>query len=460
MDHARVDLREPNIAGAAGAADAFGARLDGQHAVAVGARPAAVARGATSPRSWWARGARLVRNAILAVAVMTLVPIGYVAISGDHLARALYISNLSVSTRVARTAAVRSFMLPRDPSITPMQAGLALNALQHTPMKVPGFELIEPATRPTFPWRTNALSPEMFPTARPNLYGGPSSRSVLEAVAKGFTPREMEYLRALATAPVWRDFDLVARAPAVDIIGGQFKLPFGENALPEQRPLPAYRDARELAFAAVSRAAFYMSTGRRDEAERTLRSIVSFGFAYIDNGTSAIDEMIGTVIVGTGRDALQRFYVIEHDPRADVAALAPWLNEVRGVSSGRASAPLSADEARHRLLARLQDPAVPLGVRFESLRSLSASSCTNVRELMFGPRADVTDALEKARQSMARFPSEQALVALETRPPSATREYPSTGPIQSLVVSSASVAGVVLHNPRLVACTRMLSWGR
>ena len=47
---------------------------------------------------------------------------------------------------------------------------------------------------------------------------------------KGFSPREMEYLRSLATAPVWREFDLVARAPAVDAIGGQLRVPFAPEA--------------------------------------------------------------------------------------------------------------------------------------------------------------------------------------------------------------------------------------
>ena len=102
----------------------------------------------------------------------------------------------------------------------------------------------------------------MFPTARPDLYNGPSSRSVLEASVKGFSPREMEYLRILAAAPVWREFDLVARARAVDAIGGQLRTPFGAKATPEGRPLPSFKDSKELAYAAVARAAYYMRAMR------------------------------------------------------------------------------------------------------------------------------------------------------------------------------------------------------
>jgi hypothetical protein len=265
----------------------------------------------------------------------------------------------------------------------------------------------------------------------------------------------MEYLHALATAPVWREFDLVARAPAVDIIGGQFRTPFGADVVAEALPLPSFRDSRDLAYAAVSRATYHMAVGQRDSAETVLRSIISYGFTLIDNGSSALDELIGVVIVGTGRDALHRFYVIQHDPRADLVALAqPVLSAVpRGAG-------MSADDVRRQLIARIDDPMVSRAERFEGVRSLSRTSCTNVRELLFGPRADVRHVLDNARHSLARYPSEQALLDLELRSPLSVPSATSSNSIQSLAVSSATVAGIVLHNPRLAACTRILTWGR
>jgi hypothetical protein len=346
--------------------------------------------------------------------------------------------------------------MPADPSITPMQAGIALNSLQPVRTDVRGFETISRTARPEATWRTAVLAPDLFPTARPDHYVGPSSRSVLEASVKGFNPREMEYLRALATAPVWKEFDLVARAPAVDAIGGRFKVPFAPGARPEQRPLPSFKVSKELAYAAISRAAYHMALGERDSAEAVLRSIVSFGFTFVDNGTSGLEELIGTVIVGIGRDALQRFYVIQHDPRAVLPALAPPSREFR--SSFDRGAPKSADDLQRRLLANIENPAVPLGVRYESVQMLSATSCTSVRGLLFGPSAKAIRIAERARHSLARYPSEAALVELLTRPSYPGREL-SANPFQTLALSSASVAGVVLQNPRLVSCTRILSGG-
>src|SRR5476651_757268 len=68
--------------------------------------------GATTSRSWWMRGLRVVRNAAIAVAVMALVPIGMVAVEGDVLARLLYDRNMNVASRVAATERVRPFRVP------------------------------------------------------------------------------------------------------------------------------------------------------------------------------------------------------------------------------------------------------------------------------------------------------------------------------------------------------------
>ena len=451
MTYSRIDVREP---GANSAAGVFAPQEDA--ALPSHARTApVVAQEAGSPRRWWMRAARVARNAAAAVAVMMLVPIGLVSVRGDSLARGLYRAHDNTFARVAAAEPVRPFRLAPDPSITPMLAGLALNRLQPTRVTSPGFELLAPEARTVLPWQSMPISPGMFVTARSTLYSGPSNQTILEAAARGFSPSEREYLKALSAAPAWRDFDLVARAPRVDVIGGRFRIPFGPGAFPEQRPIPSFRTSRELSYAAVARAAHYMAIGERDSAETVLRSIVSYGFAMIDNGSTSIEALIGGVIVGVGRDALQRFYAIQHDPRATLPALTPLPKS--SVSPAHADAQLSAEELRRRLLARLEDPAVPRTEQFDGLQSLSLAPCTNVRELLFGPRSDVTAILDRARRTIARYPSERALVDLQTRLPSLSSRYGPLNPIQELAASAGSVAGLVTQNPRLVTCSRILS---
>jgi hypothetical protein len=416
-----------------------------------------------------------VRNAAIAVLLMTTVPIGIVALNGPRV-WAWRTWGLNTSERVARAELSRPLLLPRDPSITPMQAGLAFSAL--SPVKTsPEFPFLAAPIAPDVSWRRATLTDDMFPGSRPNLFNGPSSQTILEAVAKGFTPKEMTYLRALAASPAWREFDMVARAPAVDFIGGRFKIPFAANATAERMPIPSYQATKEMAYASVSRAAYYMAIGQRDSAETALRAIVSFGFALVDNSTTLIDEMMGAVVIGIGRDALERYYLIAHAAQAArpdfVLGAEPdelvnfWVltRDPRGhgpnaVRADRQTQPdfyrgASLEEVRGRLLARLADPAVHRGDRYEILRLLSASSCTNPRELLLGPRSDVTDAINNARNSLARYPSERALVDLVTQQPDYRVVRDGMDPIGKFAVSSATVAGVVLRNPRLAACARL-----
>jgi hypothetical protein len=449
-------VREPAIA------EGFGARLDGQVPVRATVGSSRVARRSETKRAWWMPVVRVLRNAFIAVVAMTVVPLAVVTVRGDYIARQLVGGNMNVRERVMLVAQpVRGFAVARDPSITPLQAGIALNALQYRHPESGEFPVNKPVAVFDRPWRVNAVAPDMFVSSRPdNMYDGPSSRYILEASVKGFSPRELAYLKEIAVAPIWREFDLVARAPAVDIVGGQLRLPFASDALPEMRPMPSYRDSKELAYVAVSRAAYYMAVGQPGKAEEVLRSIVSFGFALIDNGTTTMDELIGTVDVGIGRDALRRFYVIEHDPRANLPQLAALTS--RSFQARRAPMPgrPTSGALRRQLLATLADPAAPRPERFEAVSQLTLLQCTSARGMLFGQPDDVRDAIERAGGSLARYPSERALVELGTRLPSAEWMSRMIRPGQSLYVSPAIVAGAVLQNPRLGACTLLLSGGQ
>jgi hypothetical protein len=84
--------------------------------------------------------------------------------------------------------------------------------------------------------RNSPLTPDMFVNGTMNVgFHGPSS-AVISSAPRADCPSGGGLPATLATAPVWREFDVVARAPAVDIIGGSFRLPFSENRMREQMP--------------------------------------------------------------------------------------------------------------------------------------------------------------------------------------------------------------------------------
>ena len=402
-------------------------------------------------RSWWAGTAlRMVRNAAIAVALMAMVPIGMVAYDGDVVWRQNVGANTEASSAIAERG--RSFALPKDPSITPMQAGLAFNALT-LPQKNESSVFPRRASGhvATFPWESLTITPEMFSTARSNTNNGLSnglSSNVFAAVVRGISPKERDYLRRVATAPEWREFNMIARAPAADVVGGHFTLPFAEKARWFEFPDLGSRSARELAQASIARSAWFLSTGQVDSAEATLRATISFGFALIDNATTPMDQIAGPVVGGIGRDALQHYYAAIGSSLAQSPGLQPVAKFDQAVPPK-----LSTAESRRQLLARLNDPTVTRGRRMELLSRLSVSSCGSVKELLFGANDDVRSAIAQARQSLERYPSEKALVDLALRVPSLRAGDISFKPVAALAVSAGSVAGTVLRNDRMGVCT-------
>ncbi len=435
-------------------APGVGARAEGATPVrAAHETPSTSAEPVRAQRTGLGRAVRIVRDAAIAVALMAMVPIALVVSRGDDIWGA-GTPGASMRARLAHAELMRPFALTPDPSITPMQAGLALASMQAPPTHT-DFTLRTFASRPAVSWRDATLSPSMFATATPDFYRGPSSKRILEAVAAGFAPEETTFLRTLATAPVWREFDVVARASAVDIIGGRFVTPFEPGIAVETMPILDVK-AKEMGYAAVGRAAYHMSIGQRDSAEAVLRSIVSFGFALMDNGTTFMDEVVGNATIGIGRDALHRFYTITGDPRAGSTALAALPGSGIVIARPRRNGVYPpSDEVRARLLARAADPTVPRAERYELLQRLSASSCTNVPELLFGRRSDVTDALASARRDLARYPSEQALMDLLGATPRPRINLGTHGPLDLFAVSASTIAGTVLRNPRMATCARL-----
>ena len=97
-------------------------------------------------------------------------------------------------------------------------------------------------------------------------------------------------------------------------------------------------------------------------------------------------------------------------------------------------------------------------MRFETLTRLSLAPCTNVRELLFGPKADVREAFNRARRELARYPSEVALIDLIQR--SAMQPGPYDSPrswAEKFFYGTATLAGTALNNPRIATCPRAIT---
>ena len=115
-------------------------------------------------------------------------------------------------------------------------------------------------------------------------------------------------------------------------------------------------------------------------------------------------------------------------------------------------------DKRRLILSRPWDPNLPLSYRVENLRQASSATCTNLREILFGPAPDVTDVFARARRELARFPSDSAFIGLMERdavrgpPVFELMDEASLGWVGTSVFGLVRVAGDVLGSPRLARC--------
>lgn len=416
----------------------------------------------TPARSWWRVALRVARDAAIGLALITAVPIAVIGVGPT----ATWNRSELVRDRLSGVESWRALMSPFNATVSPIEAGDALHALQ-TPVGQAASATLFPmrvaATTYARPWEHRATNIGMFPASSNAGLDAVIASHVVFRASGEFSPEELAYLRTVAEAPIWQAVDLVASAKLVDIIGGAFALPFRDDAFAAAMPIARFATLKSTAYAGVSRAAYYVATGQPARAEAALRSIVSLGFVFIDNGTSALDAVVGRVIAAIGRDGLHQLYEITGDARG-LALTAPMPKTAAQTLAQHERPRATSAEAiraeQARLLADVRDPNAPRALRFDALSQLSYAACGSVKELLFGPREEVRDAFEQARSTLARYPSEQAYLELMR---DATNRAPVKSPATAaysrssslLLLGAATVASTVLHNPRITSCTVM-----
>jgi hypothetical protein len=450
MSAARIDSKEGLDAAWTGARAAGAMPERAPHRRATDRAPSA-ADDRIAHRHGWARVAlRILRNAAIGLVLLSTIPFGLVANRS-----AAFIPEMShLLKKTSEAEGWRDFRAPVDASITPQAAGDALRRIT-TLSSSEHYALRAVTTMHARPWNSITLAPDLFPTMRTAQYKGPAAVMLIAKTSDGYSAGEMAYLREVAEAPFWKDFDAVALAAQVDMVGGLFETPFSAEAQLMAFPFMKLTDAKHIASAGVARATFYLASGNPAEAERVLRTIMSFGFTFIDQGHTLLDAMTGRIVVDIGRNALQQLY--RHAGQSELAArVAPPPQTVKAVARTRA-APVDLEAARARALAVIADARAPRALRVGALEELSyGGSCGSVRAMVFGPSEELRDAFTTARASMARYPSEQALFDLIDRNMQhGPRVEGSAWFALRMASGTAEVLSAVTGNPRFAACTRL-----
>ncbi len=409
---------------------------------------------------WAARAIALALAAVTSMVALLMLPLVLVGAAGPIVWGTGMPKFTSVRNRLQIASVVRPFVLAKDSSIAPLEAGQAYYALLGPQDPSPLPENPQPEReRVARPW-ADSLPPNLFAAARPKQHPGlPDNQKIILAVAHGFTPAETAFLAKVAHWPLWRDVDVVARAKAFDYEGARFRLPFPDTLGLVYVPVPRYEPLKTIAYAGASRAAYYLARGRRDSAEAAVRQIISFGLAMADQGNDLLQQLTGIVISGIGRQAMIDLYKATHDPHAALLQArvdsAVSAGDVR-IEDERASI-TSPTATRAQMERTAADRFEVRGWRASMLIGLGMTPCADAHELVFGPDPDVRAVFDGARRTWARFPSDSALLELMyTGPERLVYVVPPKGPLARLIMAFARLDGALLRNRRIAGCTAVL----
>ena len=310
--------------------------------------------------------------------------------------------------RAARAEAYRPYRLAPNTNVDPVGAGRLLQTLMHVGRRAG-------RTAGELPPPQNYFEP-WFPSA--DGMGGPTGidpqrwGQELLPRARSLSPDELAYLGAVASHEAHGEFSRLSVTAELDAMAGRWEIPFDGVGM-ATLPVPRFNLLTQGAHAHVGKAIYELALGDEGRAEATIREVLSLGFLLADDGPTLIDNLIGFALVNMGGRALDSFY--ETTGRAsDLAA----LRQARGAAL-RAAQVLTQGRAEtlEGTLAELpqiaSSPVTLRGLRWESFTLTNTiAPCINLNRVVFGPDMYYAQWVEDVRESLVRWPSEEALFDL------------------------------------------------
>ncbi len=347
---------------------------------------------------------------LFVIALLPTMTISATTAIGPILAEIAVPSFQPVQEAAGGAEALRRYRLAQDPAISSVDAGAALQNLAFVGGP-PTPEPMErrPATAYEEPW---------FPD--PDYFPDPFSESVAADLVSqplaSFSDEERAALMQAAAHPAQEEFELLARAPLVDIVGGRWRLPFPDSTTFQDlwTRFPAIRTA---GLARVAKATVELSQGQPQQAETTLRELISTGFLLIDQGPTMVDNLMGVVLTDIGGDALEAYYRRNgQDVLADELA---WARSSALGAARRARAGLIPEDI-HSLLQGIPDLVETedalRGLRWEYFATFNTlAPCINLHKMVFGPDETYEAWRERVRDALVRSEGERELFALAER---------------------------------------------
>lgn len=348
---------------------------------------------------------------VVVLFVIGFVPTMTIAVTtaiGPILAKIAVPSFLAVQEMAGGAEALRTYQVRQEPSVTPEEAGAALQNLAFVgSSNLPERWERGPTTKYEQGWFPD---PDFFP----DPFSETVVRDLVSRPLSDFSEDEQAALRQAAAHPAHAEFNLLARASLVDVVSGRWTLPFPDSMTFQDLPWPRFPAFRTAGLAQVARASVQLSDGQPEEAEQTLRELISTGFLLVDQGPTLIDNLMGVVLANMGGDALEAYYRRVDEP-AQAEALA-WARSSALDAARKARAGLLPEDI-HSLLQGVPDlvesDEALRGLRWEYFATFNVlAPCINLQKMVFGPDATYDEWRERARDSLVRVPGEHDLFDL------------------------------------------------
>ena len=349
---------------------------------------------------------------VLALGIGVSIPaVGFSAATavGPALA-SMAIPKFSATMRKAGEAeALKYLRLDPDPSVSPEAAGEALHVLASMKGANRRLEVMRSPVR--------TFETGFFPDGRETPIGLKSHEwptALIPKVLEDLTPEGEAYLREISGHPALAEFETLAHAQAADFLGARLVLPLPEDMTALSFPVPKLSRIREGGYYMVAKAAVELLDGNPEQAERTLRALLSSGVLMAEESPTLIGSLIGFVLVFNGADGLEALYEAtgreeEAESIRRVRAATKKAGEMaqQGTFGGGGEAAL-----RGFSKTVISEEAVR-GLRWEFLFTLTGlNPCINPNQVLFGPDEGWNEFLHSAEAGLVRYPAEKAFFDL------------------------------------------------
>ena len=352
--------------------------------------------------------------------------------------------------KIQRVQRLDRYVLPPDPTMSPQRAAQALHSISRAGGSPPAnvWEA-EPAI---------AIPAHIAPAEKPPFGDSASLADAFRQAPRGFSDAQRTYLTRLANNPALAEFRLAAAAPALDLGVAVWNVPPESRLSWHELPIIKFTGLRGAAASNTAQAALDLAAGRRVDAERRLREVISVGFLLMRDGRTLLENLVGAAIVIGARNSLAAFYEVTGrgaESRFVSSASDPGSDARLEIEASRR---VAFEEMMRSVRRTVLDTTEMRGLRWELLLSLySLAPCSDMRQILFGVDSTHRATLDEARRSLVRGSTDSLLFAFVEQPMDTLRMTrggtPLIGRSRNPVMRSVSI---VTGHRTLEACAAML----